>query len=146
MVLPFFNSASNQSIVPYQSPFTTEGGGTTSPLCILGNFNVVVSGQNSIYNTERYTYEQFTQQLYGMNAVNGGLTDGVNSGLINQLDFESMYNYYAVNVSRMLPIEEAVPKSVNVVGQNLSANIIDLYVFVNYKTSVSIDILTGSRV
>ena len=146
LVLPFYNSASNQSIVPYQSPFTTEGGGTTSPLCILGNFNVVVSGQNSIYNTERYTYEQFTQQLYGMNAVNGGLTDGVNSGLINQLDFESMYNYYAVNVSRMLPIEEAVPKSVNVVGQNLSASIIDLYVFVNYKTSVSIDILTGSRV
>jgi len=146
LVLPFYNTAYNQNITPYQSPFTTEGGGTTSPLCLLGNFNVVVSGQNSIYNTERYTYEQFTQQLYGLNAVNGGLTDGVNSGLINQLDFETMYNYYAVNVSRMLPIEEAVPKSVNIVGQNLSALNIDLYVFVNYKTSVSIDILTGSRV
>jgi len=146
LVLPFYNSAFNQGITPYQSPFSTEGGGTSSPLCLLGNFNVVVSGQNAIYNTERYTYEQFTQQLYGLNAVNGGLTDGVNSGLINQLDFETMYNYYAVNVSRMLPIEEAVPKSVNIVGQNLSARNLDLYVFVNYKTSVSIDILTGSRV
>lgn len=146
LVLPFYNSGFNQGITPYQSPFTTEGGGTTSPLCLLGNFNVVVSGQNAIYNTERYTYEQFTQQLYGLNAVNGGLTDGVNSGLINQLDFETMYNYYAVNVSRMLPIEEAVPKSVNIVGQNLSSMNLDLYVFVNYKTSVSIDILTGSRV
>lgn len=146
LVLPFYNAGFNQGITPYQSPFTTEGGGTSSPLCLLGNFNVVVSGQNAIYNTERYTYEQFTQQLYGLNAVNGGLTDGVNSGLINQLDFETMYNYYAVNVSRMLPIEEAVPKSVNIVGQNLSSMNLDLYVFVNYKTSVSIDILTGSRV
>jgi hypothetical protein len=146
LVLPFFTANSNQTIPPIQSPFGTEGGGPTSPLCLLGNFNVVISGQNSIYNTERYTYEQFTQQLYGLNAVNGGLTDGVNSGLINQLDFELLYNYYAVNVSRMLPIEEAVPKSVNIVGQNLSAKAIDLYVFVNYKTSVSIDILTGSRV
>ena len=132
--------------MPIQSPFTTEGGGTTSPLCLLGNFNVVISGQNSIYNTERYTYEQFTQQLYGLNAVNGGLSEGVNSGLINQMDFENMYNYYAVNVSRMLPIEEAVPKSVNIVGQNLTNFTIDLFVFINYKTSVSIDILTGSRV
>lgn len=161
LVLPFYNAgtlpsttnglttpalAGNNGITPYQSPFSTEGGGTTSPLCLLGNFNVVISGQNAIYNTERYTYEQFTQQLYGLNAVNGGLTDGVNSGLINQLDFETMYNYYAVNVSRCLPIEEAVPKSVNIIGQNLSSLAVDLYVFVNYKTSVSIDILTGSRV
>lgn len=146
LVLPFYSSTSNQTIIPFQSPFSTEGGGTTSPLCLLGNFNVVISGQNSIYNTERFTYEQFTQQLYGLNAVNGGLTDGVNSGLINQLDFETMYNYYAVNVSRCLPIEEAVPKSVNIIGQNLTSVSLDLYVFVNYKTSVSIDILTGSRV
>jgi len=154
LVLPFYNvgtatatgGTGNMGLVPYQSPFDTAGGGTTSPLCLLGNFNVVISGQNAIYNTERYTYEQFVQQLYGLNAVNGGLTEGVNSGLINQLDFETLYNYYAVNVSRMLPIEEAVPKSVNIIGQNFSSNAIDLYVFVNYKTSVSIDILTGSRV
>lgn len=146
LVLPFYNAAFNQNVSPIQSPFTSEGGGTTSPLCLLGNFNVVISGQNAIYNTERYTYEQFTQQLYGLNAVNGGLTSGVNSGLINQLDFENMYNYYAVNVSRMLPIEESVPKSVNIIGQNLTNFNIDLYVFVNYKTSVSIDVLTGSRV
>ena len=146
LVLPFYSASSNGGISPIQSPFSTEGGGTTSPLCLLGNFNVVISGQNAIYNTERFTYEQFTQQLYGLNATNGGLTDGVNSGLINQLDFETMYNYYAVNVSRMLPIEEAVPKSVNIIGQNLTNQSLDLYVFVNYKTSVSIDILTGSRV
>jgi hypothetical protein len=160
LVLPFYSVGSasitstggststtgNQGISPIQSPFTTEGGGTTSPLCLLGNFNVVISGQNAIYNTERFTYEQFTQQLYGLNATNGGLTDGVNSGLVNQMDFENMYNYYAVNVSRMLPIEEAVPKSVNIIGTNLTNVALDLYVFVNYKTSVSIDILTGSRV
>lgn len=146
VVIPFYNSASNGGTQPFQSLFAVEGGGPTSPLCILGNFNVVISGQNAIYNTERFTYEQFTQQLYGMGAVNGGLTNGVNSGLIDQLAFENQYNYYAVNVSRMLPIEESVPKSVNIIGTNLTSLIIDMYVFVNYKTSVTIDVLTGSRV
>jgi len=146
VVIPFYNASSNGNVTPFQSLFATEGGGTTSPLCILGNFNVVISGQNAIYNTERFTYEQFTQQLYGMGSVNGGLTNGVNSGLIDQLAFENNYNYYAINVSRMLPIEESVPKSVNIIGTNLTSLAIDMYVFVNYKTSVTIDVLTGSRV
>lgn len=146
VVIPFYNSASNGGTQPFQSLFAVEGGGPTSPLCILGNFNVVISGQNAIYNTERFTYEQFTQQLYGMGALNGGLTNGLNSGLIDQLAFENQYNYYAVNVSRMLPIEESIPKSVNIIGTNLTSLIIDMYVFVNYKTSVTIDVLTGSRV
>jgi uncharacterized alkaline shock family protein YloU len=106
----------------------------------------VVSGQNTIYNTERYTYEQFVNQLYGINAINGGLTDGLTSSLIGQQDFETAYNYYVVNVGRMLPVEEAVPKSVSVIGQNLSQQSINLYVFLSYGVQVDVDILTGSRV
>jgi len=37
--------------------------------------------------------------------------------------------YYYVNVGRMLPVEEAVPKSVNVLGTNMS-KAIDLFVFI----------------
>lgn len=151
LILPFYksivpNGAGVQLLPVYQSPFDPAGTGPTSPLCLLTNFNVVVSGQNAIYNTERYSFEQFNNQLYGVNAVNGGMTDGLTSGLINHLGFEMEYCYYYVDVSRMLPVEESVPKSVQIVGQNASAQPINMWCFVEYGMSVSIDILTGARV
>lgn len=146
LVLPYFTSAANGNVAPIQSPYDPAGAGPTSPLCLLNNFNVVVSGQNMIYNTQRYSYEQFMNQLSGVNAVNAGLTDGLTSGLIGQLDFEMEYCYHYVNCSRMLPVEEPVPKSVSIIGQNQSARAIDLYVFVEYGVEISIDVLTGARV
>ena len=130
----------------YQSPFDPVGAGPTSPLCLLTNFNVVVSGQNAIYNTERYSFEQFNNQLYGQNAVNGGMTDGLTSSLINSLGFEMEYCYYYVNVSRMLPVEESVPKSIQVIGTNNTGKALDLWCFIEYGVDVQIDLLTGSRV
>ena len=146
LVLPFYTTASNAAVNPLLSPFDTAGGGTTSPLVPLTNFNVVVSGQNMLYNTQKYGYEQWLHNTYGCNAVNGGLTDGVSSSLINQLDWETLYSYYYVNCSRMLPVEESVPKSVSIIGTNLSARAIDLYVFIEYQVEISIDVLTGARV
>lgn len=147
LLLPFYSSdATGTGLPAYQSPFDPAGCGPTSPLCLLSNFNIVVSGQNTIYNTERYSFEQFANQLYGVNAINGGMVDGLNSGLINQLGFEMEYCYYYVDVSRMLPVEESVPKSVQVVGQNMSAKKIDLWCFIEYGVDVSVDILTGARV
>jgi hypothetical protein len=146
LVLPFYQSASNGSISPILSPFDPAGGGPTSPLCLITNFNIQISGQNAIYNTQKFAYEQFLNQLYGQNSVNGGMTDGLNSGLVSQQDFELEYNYYYVNVGRMLPVEEAVPKSVSILGTNTSEKGIDLFIFVEYGVEVSIDILTGARV
>jgi hypothetical protein len=151
LLLPFYSATGGSTGLPagipvYQSPFDPAGTGATSPLCLLTNFNVVVSGQNTIYNTERYAFEQFNNQLYGVNAVNGGCTDGLTSGLINSLGFEMEYTYYYVDVSRMLPVEESVPKSVQIVGTNASNKAIDLWCFIEYGVSVDIDLLTGSRV
>lgn len=146
LVLPFFTATANGGTAPIQSVFDPAGAGPTSPLCLLNNFNVVVSGQNMIYNTERYSYEQFMNQLMGCGAVNAGLTDGLTSGFISQLDFDTEYCYHWVNCSRMLPVEEPVPKSVSIIGQNQSAKAIDLYVFVEYGVEVSVDVLSGARV
>jgi hypothetical protein len=152
LILPFYstavvgNTGLPAGIPVYQSPFDPAGAGPTSPLALLTNFNVVVSGQNVIYNTERYSFEQFNNQLYGINAVNGGMTDGLTSGLIDSLGFEMEYCYYYVDVSRMLPVEETVPKSVQVIGQVGGQKALDLWVFVEYGVDVSIDILTGARV
>ena len=152
LILPFYsataalNTGLPAGVPVYQSPFDVAGSGPTSPLCLLTNFNVVISGQNAIYNTQRYSFEQFNNQLYGQNAVNGGCTDGLTSSLINSLGFEMQYCYYYVNVSRMLPVEESVPKSVQIIGTNASAKALDFFCFIEYGCDVSIDILSGSRV
>jgi len=152
LIVPFASTASANAanvgiqVPQIQSPFDTAGCGTTAPLAMFTNFNVVVAGQNMIYNTERYTYEQFINQQYGHLAVNGGLTDGLTSGLIDQLSWETSMCYWWVDCSRMLPVEEAVPKSVNIIGNNLSALGLDLTVFVEYACGLSIDVLSGARV
>lgn len=151
LCLPFYAPKTASSGLPegipvYQSPFDPCGAGPTSPLCLLTNFNVVVSGQNMIYNNEKYSFEQFNNQLYGVNAVNGGLTDGLTSGLINSLGFEMEYCYYYVDVSRMLPVEESVPKSISIIGQNLSRRAIQMICFVEYGVEINTDVLTGARV
>jgi len=152
LIVPFVTTtATNPANVGFQvpqiqSPFDTAGCGTTAPLAMFTNFNVVVAGQNMIYNTERYTYEQFLNQQYGHLQVNGGLTDGLTSGLIDQVSWETSMCYWWVDCSRMLPVEEAVPKSVNIIGNNLSALGLDLTVFVEYACGLSIDILSGARV
>jgi hypothetical protein len=148
LILPFHTAvtAVNNTISPLQSCFDPAGGGTTSPLSLLSNFNVVISGQNSIYNSERYTYEQFLNQLIGQNGINGNQLDGVSSGLISQSDFENSYNYYYVNVERCLPIEKGVSKSISITGTNLTEVALDLYVFVEYGVSIQLNLLTGGRV
>ena len=150
LVLPFFAASDTAHLcaagVPvYQSPFDPAGTGPTSPLCLLTNFNVVVSGQNTIYNTERYSFEQFINQTYGCNSVNAGITDGLSSSLIDQLGWEMEYCYHYVDVSRMLPVEQQVPKSVQIIGQNTSKQKLDLFVFVCYGCEISLDILSGAR-
>jgi len=147
LCLPFFSETHTGSgITPFGSPFDPAGAGPTSPLCMLTNFNVVVSGQNTIYNTQRYGFESFNNHLKGVGAINGGLTDGLTSGLIDAQAFEMEYCYHYVDVSRALPVEEQVPKSIQVVGQNLSGRQINLICFVEYGVEISIDALTGARV
>jgi hypothetical protein len=140
------NSGFLSGVPVFQSPFDPVGTGPTSPLCLIKNFNIQVSGQNAIYNMEKYPFEQFNNQLYGQNAVNGGLTDGITSGLIDRQAFDMEYSYYYVNVERMLPVEMSVPKSIQILGTNSSTRAIDLYCFVEYGVEISIDALTGARV
>jgi len=157
LILPFYSAGDSSDninqghlcaagVPVYQSPFDPAGTGPTSPLCLLTNFNVVVSGQNVIYNTERYSFEQFINQTYGVNAVNAGITEGLNSSLIDQLGWEMEYCYHYVDVSRMLPVEQQVPKSVQIIGQNTSQQSLDLFCFLSYGCELQFDVVSGARV
>jgi len=134
-----------KSTSPLLSPFDTCPS-TTSPLCHIANFNVVVAGQNMIYNTQKYAYEEFLNNLSGCNSINANLVNGLTSGLIGQSDFMASQCLYYVNTSRMLPVDEVVPKSVSIQGQNMSTQSVRYICFVEYGVQVSVDVLTGSRV
>jgi len=99
-----------------------------------------------IYNTQRYAFEQFMNQLQGCNAVNADLVDGLTSSLVDKLGFEQEYCYYYVDCSRMLPVDEAVPKSVQITGTNMSTQSVQYITFIEYGVQVGVDVLTGSRV
>jgi hypothetical protein len=145
VVCPFLNSTSNNGTSPFQSCFTTDGA-TTSPVQ-LNEFNILLSGANVLQQNYRYTYEMFLEQLKGTGAVNGGVVDGVTSGQIDQLAFENIYAYHVVDTSRMLEVEKAVPKSVQLLAQIQASSLaVDLYTFICYKMDFAVDVLTGARV
>ena len=151
LIFPFINGmvsgGSGTLAQPqFQNPFDSCGGGTSAPYAALNNFNVVVAGQNMVYNQVQYDYQEFLEQLVGVNSVNGNLVDGLTSGLIDFPKWQKLYRAYYVNTSRMLPIDESVPKSVTITGKSLSSLNIVFYCFIEYGVQVSVDVLTGARV
>jgi len=139
--------------LPYStllSPLTTSGA-TPDPIMIT-NFNILVSGVNLFLNNENYDFEAFKQQLAYSNQLNGGLTTGLSSGLISEDDFSNLYRYYYGDCSRILPSEQGVSRSVQIVG-NISSQAstgqqlgINLMVFVEFMKEMTIDISTGARI
>lgn len=126
------------------SPFTTTGG-TPDPL-IISNFNIQISGVNLFLNNQLFDFEVFTQQLVQSNQLNGDLTTGLTSGLISEDAFQRGFRYYYGNAARQLPSESGVSRSVNIVGQNVSKCTMNILVFVEFKRSITIDIMTGARI
>lgn len=128
-----------------QNPFSTAPA-TPDPIAIT-NFNILVSGVNLFLNNENYDFEAFSQQLSNSNQLNGGLTTGLASGLIGPKDFASLYRYYYGDASRILPSEEGVSRSVQIVGQISNSNLaVDLMIFVEFMKEITIDISTGARI
>lgn len=150
VVCPFIASTYNgtgnstTSWSPIVSPFGSEPA-SLSPLMYINNFNIQISGVNAFINSKQFGYEQFQDELYGVGSINGGRTDGLSSGLISQNDFLNNYGYLVANVSRRLPEEDRVPKSVQILGSNLTQVPIDIVVFCVLEKEITIDLFSGKR-
>ena len=83
--------AGNANVEPLTSPWDSAPS-TTAPFSSLSNINVLVSGKNIFNQNLLYTYETFQQEV-SRTGLNGGLTDGLASGLISQRMFENGYAY-----------------------------------------------------
>lgn len=146
IVIPVFNNAAGNaataSLNPAQSFFDTVPA-STSPLAALTNFNVQISGQNMFQQNELYDFQQFLDE-HARTGINGGVFDsGIQSGLIGFKEWTHNYRYYVCDVSRRLPAENNVPKSVVISGTNGCGKILDLYCFVEFQRTLTIDLETG---
>lgn len=146
LVMPMFPSASNGGVAEFQSVQSDCGGGPTALLAQLTNFQVQLGGVNQIQTSGRYEWEIFNNYVYGAKSINGGLSDGLSSSLIGQSDWARKYLYYYIDCNRGTDMERDVPKSVQIQAQNLSAKTVDLYVYVEFENSFSLDVGTGSIV
>lgn len=145
VVMPMFPSGSNGGdVAEYQSSQSCCGGGSTALLAQLTDFQVQVGGVNQIQTNGRYEFEIFNNYVYGANSVNGGLTDGLSSGLIGQADWARKYLYYYVDCNRGTDLERDTPKSIQIQGRNQSAKTVDYYVYVEFENNFSIDVGTGA--
>jgi len=143
IIIPFLSTSIAGSIAPYLSPFDSAPA-TTSPLAALGQLQVQVSGTNIWSMQQQYDWESFLHELSD-SGINGGKTTGLCSGLLSALDFQTSYRYIVCDLGRRLTTEEGVPKSIQILGQNQSNQPLDLFVFVEYEKSLSIDVVTGQK-
>ena len=150
VVCPFISSTYNgtgnpaSSFSTLVSPFASEPA-TCSPLMFINNWNIQISGVNAFINNKNFGYEEFQDELYGVGSVNGGKTDGLSSGLISQNDFLNNYGYLVANVARRLPEEDRTPKSIQIIGNNMTQVPMDLFVFAVMEKEISIDLYSGKR-
>ena len=153
IIIPFAGASSNYTgstasspVVEYQSPFSSAPG-TCCPNIQLTQFNVLVSGVNIFHQSELYNFQQFTDELSSAECLNGGQSTGLVSGLIGYEEFQTGgYNYYTVDLSRRVPGDDKVPKSVQIQGQVLSGTIdnIVLQVFLEYDKEIILETQSGT--
>lgn len=141
IVLPYLAAATASSIPPPLSPFDSAPA-TTTPCVALTNTNVQIGGLNIYNQNQSYDFETFMNEL-STQGLNGQMTTGLTSGLINEVDFSSSYRFYVYNISRRMNSEDGLPKSVQFLGTNASQVALDLFCFVEYERSITIDTITG---
>jgi len=152
LVIPFISTTNSITVntVAQQSPQSTLNACSTSPSTpdpiTLSNFNILISGVNLFLNNELYDFEAFKQQLLYSNQLNGSMTTGLASGLISEDMFSRLYRYYYGDCSRVLPSEQDVSRSVQIIGINSSLVACDIMVFVEFMKTMTIDISTGARI
>jgi hypothetical protein len=119
---------------------------TVAPLSYLRSFNVLVAGVNALMLNEDYSFQNYVDQAQHQWAINGGLSDGITSGLVDEFNYGLGYGWIVVNVSRRIPIEQDIPKSLQIIGTSQSQRTLDFYAYVEVERTISINIRSGELV
>lgn len=147
VILPVFSDTAGEAatiaLKPNQSIFDTVPA-TSSPLTAINQFNCAISGANVFQQNVQYDFDMFQNEVARDNALSGGAMVGLTSGLLSRYDWDNLYRYMTVDISRRLPAEDSIPKSITITGTNVGAKALTLYTWISFKRSVSIDLSTGS--
>lgn len=144
VVIPQINSASNGTaqLIPYLSPFDSSPS-TVCPLAQIYNYQVILSGDNLWQQAELYDFDQFLSELSSVDALQGGESDMMSSGLIGQREWQFGYRWYVANLGRRLQSLDGVPRSVAISGKNNSNVIMDYFCFITFTKVLKINVVTG---
>ena len=130
---------------PMNSPFTTEPA-TCSPYCPITNLNIMLSGSCVYQQNKMYSYQNFLEEVRGDGNINGGLSVGLSSGLINQIMHDSNYGFIVCNLTRHKGEEDSISKSCTLMLTNASQWSLDLLCIIEYEKTISVDVEIGSIV
>lgn len=133
-------------IGPMNSPFSSCPG-TTAPYAFVSNFNVLISGSNLYQSSLNYGFERWLQENRGSNAVNGGLSQGLSSGIISQQEYEAGYGFVYCDLSRKISqASDDISRSVQLVFTNSSNLQLDYYCIIGYEREIVLSTSTGALV
>ena len=150
LIIPFISANTNGSVSSAvtgtttfsqpQSPFDTAPA-TSAPISLI-NLQVTVGGVNQLQNTLNYDYENFLEQTCMYEKINQGDL-GLSCGLINENYWTNAYRTYYVDCSRANIADLMTPRNVNISFNNNSNVTIDVMVFTEYFTEMTVDVETG---
>ncbi len=108
-------------------------------------FNVLVAGAQVSPSQMTYGYTHWMQELSTL-GLSGNALDGICSGLISQTQHE-MAPVYTLDLSRCLPSERLIPRSVVLQCTNASLMTIDILCILEFdQVGFRVDVLSGARV
>jgi hypothetical protein len=85
--------------------------------------------------------------LFAGNALNGGVSLGLSSGLLSQNDWENGYRFCYVDLSRRISQpNDDISRSLQVLFTNSAAFAMDYYFIIGYEKAITISTSTGSLI
>ena len=128
------------------SPFSTAPG-TCLPLHAISNYNVLVSGSAIYQSNYQYKFEHFLQEVRGSNAINGGVSLAMSSGLLSETDWSNSYGFIYTDLSRKSgQAQDDVGRSIQVQLTNVSPVAVDYIWIIGYEREITISTSTGALV
>jgi hypothetical protein len=117
---------------------------TCMPYASLTNIQCLVGGQPLYETPLTYTYEQFQQHFRGFASMNGGLANGLSTGIISEREWDTGYGYVVIDLSRYeTDAADNVSKPLEVRATNNSSCTVDLNFFLMTEAEFSISTTTG---
>jgi hypothetical protein len=113
--------------------------------CNIENFNVSISGMNVYSTTKKFKFENYLDELDCSYGVEGGLENGVSTGVFGLHEYENNHNYFVVDLSRKLPFDEKEAVSVEISGDNKGKRHLDLICYLEYEKDITLDIFSGLK-